>query len=33
MTDLPAPLVRWFDAQGWHLHPHQRAMLDRARRV
>ena len=31
MTDLPAPLARWFDAQGWHLHPHQRAMLDRAR--
>jgi ATP-dependent Lhr-like helicase len=30
MTDLPAPLARWFDAQGWHLHPHQQAMLARA---
>ncbi len=30
MTNLPAPLARWFDTQGWHLHPHQRAMLDRA---
>ncbi|MGQ0567689.1 MAG: ligase-associated DNA damage response DEXH box helicase [Gemmobacter sp.] len=30
MTDLPAPLARWFETQGWHLHPHQRAMLARA---
>ncbi|MCE0505730.1 ligase-associated DNA damage response DEXH box helicase [Roseivivax sp. GX 12232] len=30
MTDLPAPLQTWFDAQGWQMHPHQRAMLDRA---
>lgn len=30
MTALPAPLTDWFAAQGWHLHPHQRAMLDRA---
>ena len=27
---LPAPVARWFQDQGWHLHPHQRAMLDRA---
>ena len=30
MTALPSPLTDWFAAQGWHLHPHQRAMLDRA---
>lgn len=30
MIPLPAPLTDWFAAQGWHLHPHQRAMLDRA---
>lgn len=30
MTTLPAPLTDWFAAQGWQLHPHQRAMLDRA---
>lgn len=30
MTDLPAALLDWFDARGWALHPHQRAMLDRA---
>ena len=27
---LPAPLQNWFDTQGWTLHPHQLAMLDRA---
>ncbi|MBM3616768.1 MAG: DEAD/DEAH box helicase, partial [Alphaproteobacteria bacterium] len=27
---LPAALENWFTAQGWRLHPHQRAMLDRA---
>ncbi len=27
---LPAALEDWFTAQGWRLHPHQRAMLDRA---
>ncbi|MBP0482552.1 ligase-associated DNA damage response DEXH box helicase [Sagittula salina] len=30
MTRLPAPLQDWFDARGWQLHPHQRAMLERA---
>src|SRR5690606_35472990 len=30
MAPLPAPLSRWFAANGWTLHPHQRAMLDRA---
>ncbi|GLS85616.1 DNA ligase-associated DEXH box helicase [Cypionkella aquatica] len=28
--DLPLALQDWFDAQGWGLHPHQRAMLVRA---
>ncbi|OYU40596.1 MAG: DNA ligase-associated DEXH box helicase [Pseudorhodobacter sp. PARRP1] len=28
--DLPQALQDWFDAQGWGLHPHQRAMLARA---
>ena len=27
---LPPALEDWFTAQGWALHPHQRAMLDRA---
>ena len=27
---LPPTLSAWFDAQGWSLHPHQLAMLDRA---
>jgi ATP-dependent helicase Lhr and Lhr-like helicase len=27
---LPASLDQWFAAQGWALHPHQLAMLDRA---
>ncbi|MFM2350793.1 MAG: hypothetical protein RIR04_1759, partial [Pseudomonadota bacterium] len=27
---LPPALTTWFDAQGWTLHPHQLAMLDRA---
>ncbi len=30
MTDLPAPLAGWFERRGWQMHPHQRAMLDRA---
>ncbi|ETX30204.1 ligase-associated DNA damage response DEXH box helicase [Roseivivax isoporae] len=30
MTALPPALRDWFDARGWQLHPHQRAMLDRA---
>ncbi|MGR3496999.1 ligase-associated DNA damage response DEXH box helicase [Citreimonas sp.] len=30
MQDLPASLQAWFDARGWSLHPHQRAMLERA---
>ncbi len=27
---LPPALSTWFAAQGWHLHPHQQAMLARA---
>jgi ATP-dependent helicase Lhr and Lhr-like helicase len=27
---LPPTLAEWFTARGWGLHPHQRAMLDRA---
>ncbi|WP_425074236.1 ligase-associated DNA damage response DEXH box helicase [Sagittula sp. S175] len=30
MTSLPAPLLDWFSARGWQVHPHQRAMLERA---
>ncbi|GAB1478290.1 ligase-associated DNA damage response DEXH box helicase [Paracoccaceae bacterium] len=30
MHALPSPLADWFAAQGWDLHPHQMAMLDRA---
>lgn len=30
MTTLPLPLSHWFAAQGWQLHPHQCAMLERA---
>ncbi|MFZ0099151.1 MAG: DEAD/DEAH box helicase, partial [Gemmobacter sp.] len=30
MIALPDALIDWLGAQGWHLHPHQRAMLDRA---
>ncbi|MES2666793.1 MAG: ligase-associated DNA damage response DEXH box helicase [Pseudomonadota bacterium] len=30
MTLLPLALSHWFAAQGWTLHPHQMAMLDRA---
>lgn len=30
MADLPAPLTGWFAKRGWQMHPHQRAMLDRA---
>ncbi len=30
MALLPAPLSRWFAANGWTLHLHQQAMLDRA---
>ncbi|MBE9637310.1 ligase-associated DNA damage response DEXH box helicase [Salipiger mangrovisoli] len=30
MSDLPASLDQWFAARGWSLHPHQRAMLERA---
>ncbi|MHA6347097.1 ligase-associated DNA damage response DEXH box helicase [Roseivivax sp. CAU 1761] len=30
MSALPAPLQSFFDRRGWELHPHQRAMLDRA---
>jgi ATP-dependent Lhr-like helicase len=30
MIALPDALIDWLGAQGWHLHPHQRAMLDQA---
>ncbi|PTX52863.1 ligase-associated DNA damage response DEXH box helicase [Allosediminivita pacifica] len=30
MSVLPPSLQGWFDARGWSIHPHQRAMLDRA---
>ncbi|MEM9755707.1 MAG: ligase-associated DNA damage response DEXH box helicase [Pseudomonadota bacterium] len=30
MTDLPSQITGWFGARGWSIHPHQRAMLDRA---
>ncbi|MDA8747234.1 ligase-associated DNA damage response DEXH box helicase [Litoreibacter sp.] len=28
MTSLPTPIINWFTAKGWHIHPHQQAMLD-----
>lgn len=30
MTALPPLFTGWFAARGWHIHPHQQAMLDRA---
>jgi ATP-dependent Lhr-like helicase len=30
MTALPPLFIDWFAARGWHIHPHQQAMLDRA---
>ncbi|KUF09917.1 ligase-associated DNA damage response DEXH box helicase [Pseudoponticoccus marisrubri] len=30
MVELARPLQDWFDARGWVVHPHQRAMLARA---
>lgn len=30
MIALPQPLAQFFASRGWTLHPHQRAMLDRA---
>lgn len=30
MTALPPQFQSWFDRRGWSVHPHQRAMLDRA---
>ncbi len=27
MTQLPAPIARWFARKSWTVHPHQRAML------
>ncbi|WP_238368815.1 ligase-associated DNA damage response DEXH box helicase [Mesobacterium pallidum] len=30
MTALPDRFTDWFAARGWEVHPHQRAMLDRA---
>jgi ATP-dependent Lhr-like helicase len=32
MTALPPQITRWFDARGWSIHPHQRAMLEAADR-
>ena len=31
MRPLPAPFADWFDARGWQIHPHQQALLDRAK--
>jgi ATP-dependent Lhr-like helicase len=30
MTTLPPLFANWFAAKGWHIHPHQQDMLDRA---
>ena len=30
MTALPTQFENWFDSRGWHIHPHQQDMLDRA---
>lgn len=30
MRDLPPLFTDWFSAQGWSIHPHQAALLDRA---
>ncbi len=30
MTTLPPAFENWFTSRGWHVHPHQQAMLDRA---
>ncbi|WP_339770471.1 ligase-associated DNA damage response DEXH box helicase [uncultured Pseudosulfitobacter sp.] len=30
MTPLPPLFANWFAAKGWHIHPHQQDMLDRA---
>jgi len=27
---MPAPITDWFSRRGWQLHPHQRAIFDRA---
>ncbi|WP_170443527.1 ligase-associated DNA damage response DEXH box helicase [Ruegeria arenilitoris] len=31
MTQIPARIDTWFTARGWSIHPHQQAMIDRAR--
>ncbi len=31
MNALPSVFNRWFAARGWSIHPHQQAMLDRAK--
>ncbi len=30
MTTLPPVFENWFTSRGWHIHPHQQAMVDRA---
>ncbi|SDD30089.1 ligase-associated DNA damage response DEXH box helicase [Ruegeria marina] len=30
MSEIPAPITNWFAAKGWSIHPHQRAMFERA---
>ena len=30
MTALPPQITGWFEARGWSIHPHQRAMQERA---
>src|SRR6056297_826562 len=32
MQTLPPEITGWFDARGWQVHPHQRAMLAAADR-
>ncbi|UWR06454.1 ligase-associated DNA damage response DEXH box helicase [Ruegeria sp. B32] len=31
MTQIPTRIDTWFTARGWSIHPHQQAMIDRAR--
>ncbi len=30
MPKLPRNFQNWFDSRGWHIHPHQQELLDRA---
>ena len=33
MSDLPQEFDQWFASRGWHLHPHQSELMDRAAEV